>query len=239
MSRITTVVFDAFGTLFQDSPEHWNTAMGNIIEQQGLDVSVDTLNQAWLAACGPFRETRSDSRYPFQSYTTAWGDAFAAAFRSLNLEGDPTAAAAYWINDMGQRDPYPETQDALEKIAEKYRVVVLSNADDSFLDPPLQRLDFPFAAALSSEGARAYKPNPELFLTLLRQLDVRPEEAAYVGDRQYEDIQGAGRVGMNTVWINRAGVKPDPNLPVPDYQIKSLLEIPALLAGKSGAALAK
>ena len=44
---------------------------------------------------------------------------------------------------------------------------------------------------------------------------------------------------MNTVWINRAGVKPDPNLPVPDYQIKSLLEIPALLAGKSGAALAK
>ena len=228
MSKITTVVFDAFGTLFQDSPEHWDAAMGSIIEQQGLDVSVDVLNHAWLDACGSFRETRSDSGCPFQSYTTAWRDAFAEAFRALALDGDAAAAAAYWINDMGQRDPYPETRDALAAVAGKYRLVVLSNADDCFLEPALERLNFPFAASLSSEGARSYKPNPELFRTLLRQLELAPGEAAYVGDRQYEDVMGAGQAGMATVWINRAGVEPDPSLPQPDYRISSLLDLEKL-----------
>lgn len=228
MSRITTLVFDAFGTLFQDTPEHWDNAMGNIIEQQGLGVSVDTLSETWLEACGDFRTTRSDSRFPFQSYATAWRDAFAEAFRALGLEGDPKAAADYWIGDMGQRDPYPETVAALEAVAERYRVVVLSNADDSFLDSVLRRLDFQFAAAMSSEGARCYKPNPELFLTLLRQLDVNPEEAAYIGDRQYEDVKGAGQAGMSTVWINRTGAEPDPDLPWPDYRISNLMDLATL-----------
>ena len=231
MSKITTVVFDAFGTLFQDTPEHWNSAMGQIIREQGLDISVSVLNEAWLEACGDFRNTRSDSSFPFQSYNVAWRDAFGEAFRMLGLEGDPAAAANCWISDMGGREPYPETREALEAVSEKCQVVVLSNADDCFLDPVLERLDFPFAAALSSEGARCYKPNPELFLTLLRQLDRSPEEALYVGDRQYEDVQGAGQVGMSTVWINRTGVEPDPNLLAPDYRIASLLELPALIDG--------
>lgn len=228
MTRITTVVFDAFGTLFQDSPEHWNAAMGAIIEQQGLQVSVDTLNHAWLEACGDFRSTRSDSSLPFQSYTTAWRDAFAEAFRTLDLPGDPDKAAGYWINDMGQRDPYPETLAALEAVSQKYRVVVLSNADDCFLDPVLERLDFPFDATMSSEGGQTYKPNPDLFHALLRQLDLPPEEAVYVGDRQLEDVKGARLAGMGTVWINRAGLEPDPGLPAPDHHISSLLDLVTL-----------
>ena len=229
MSKITTVVFDAFGTLFQDTPEHWDAAMGRIIEQQGLDVSVAVLNEAWLEACGDFRNNRSDSRQPFQSYNVAWRDAFGEAFRSLGLSGDPAAAAEYWINDMGGREPYPETREALVAVSEKCRLVVLSNADDCFLEPVLERLAFPFAASLSSEGARCYKPNPELFLTLLRRLDVSAEETIYVGDRQYEDVQGAGQVGMRTIWINRTGAEPDPNLREPDYRIASLLELPGLI----------
>ncbi|MDE2778423.1 MAG: HAD family hydrolase [Chloroflexota bacterium] len=229
MSKITTVVFDAFGTLFQDSPDHWDAAMGAIIREQDLNVSVDTLNEAWLDACVPFRTTRSDSQYPFQSYTTAWRDAFAEAFRALGLEGDADAASHYWISNMGERDPYPETREALEALSEKYRVVVLSNADDCFLDPVLDRLAFPFAATMSSEGGQSYKPNPQLFHTLLNRIGVQPEEAVYVGDRQLEDIKGAREAGLGAVWINRAGTEPDPDLPTPDYQIASLLDLAAVL----------
>lgn len=228
MTRITTVVFDAFGTLFQDSQEHWNKAMGAIIDRQELDVSVDTLNQAWLDACDKFRSTRSDSSLPFQSYTTAWRDAFAEAFQALGLSGDPDAAAGYWINDMGQRAPYPETREALEAVSQKYRLVVLSNADDCFLDPVLERLDFPFAATMSSEGGQTYKPNPELFHSLLRRLGVPPEEAVYVGDRQLEDVKGARLAGLGAVWINRTGAELDPDLPPPDYHISSLLDLVTL-----------
>ena len=228
MSSITTVVFDAFGTLFQDTPDHWNSAMEAIIREQGLGVSVETLNEAWLEACDQFRSTRSEPGFPFQSYAIAWRDAFAEAFRALHLPGDADAAARYWINDMGRRDPYPETREALEAVSQKYGVVVLSNADDCFLDPALERLGFPFTATMSSEGGRTYKPNPELFLTLLRQLDVAPAEAVYVGDRQLEDVKGARLAGLGAVWINRTGADADPDLPAPDYCITSLLDLVTL-----------
>ena len=110
-------------------------------------------------------------------------------------------------------------------------MAVLSNADDGYLLPNVTSLGLNFAQVLSSEEGRAYKPDPGLFREVLRRLNVDPSEAIYVGDRQYEDVQGASTVGMATVWINRIGTPLDPGLPKPDHQINSLLELPGILSG--------
>ena len=58
-----------------------------------------------------------------------------------------------------------------------------------------QRLDF---SVFSSEvGTR--KPHPAIFERALEALGVEPENALFVGDRLYEDIRGAGELGMMTV----------------------------------------
>jgi putative hydrolase of the HAD superfamily len=58
-----------------------------------------------------------------------------------------------------------------------------------------QRLDF---SVFSSEvGTR--KPHPAIFERALEALGVEPENALFVGDRLYEDIRGAGELGMTTV----------------------------------------
>ena len=231
MTGITTVIFDAFGTLFEDGPDYWDAAMARIIRRQGLAVSGAVLTREWLAACADFRTSRSRPETPFQSYATAWQEGFAAAFQTLNLAGDAAAAAAEWIADMAQRPAYPDTRPALQAVAQSRRVVVLSNADDAFLSPVLAQLNFPFAETFSSEAAQTYKPNPAFFQALLQHLGVPARQAVYVGDRQYEDVQGGGTAGMTTVWINRAGLPIDPALRRPDHAIKSLLELPALLEG--------
>jgi len=58
-----------------------------------------------------------------------------------------------------------------------------------------ERLD---AAVFSSEVGRR-KPDPAIFLRALDLLDVRPEEALFVGDRLYEDVRGAAELGLATV----------------------------------------
>ena len=77
-----------------------------------------------------------------------------------------------------------------------------------------QRID---VAVFSSEvGVR--KPHPEIFGRALTALDVAPERALFVGDRLFEDIRGAGELGMTTVqalWF-RADEHPDGG--EPDYQ---------------------
>jgi putative hydrolase of the HAD superfamily len=58
-----------------------------------------------------------------------------------------------------------------------------------------ERLD---VAVFSSEVGRR-KPDPAIFETALERLRVAPEDALFVGDRLYEDIRGAGELGMTTV----------------------------------------
>ena len=68
-----------------------------------------------------------------------------------------------------------------------------------------------------SEELGIRKPAPEIFLHAVRELDVEPEAAMYVGDDLVNDVQGAANVGMTTVqamWF-RADDSPQPI--EPDY----------------------
>jgi putative hydrolase of the HAD superfamily len=77
-----------------------------------------------------------------------------------------------------------------------------------------ERID---VAVFSSEVGKR-KPHPEIFETALAALEVAPERALFVGDRLYEDVRGAGELGMTTVqavWF-RADEHPDGR--EPDFQ---------------------
>ncbi|HSK15486.1 MAG TPA: HAD family hydrolase [Gaiellaceae bacterium] len=75
-----------------------------------------------------------------------------------------------------------------------------------------ERLD---AAVFSSEVGKR-KPHPAVFEAALERLGVVPEEAAFVGDRRYEDVRGAKELGMTTIqafWFraddDERGLDPD------------------------------
>jgi putative hydrolase of the HAD superfamily len=58
-----------------------------------------------------------------------------------------------------------------------------------------KQLDF---AVFSSEVGKR-KPHPAIFERALDALAVAPTDAVFVGDRLYEDVRGAGELGMTTV----------------------------------------
>ena len=229
MSAITTVIFDMFNTIAQDGREHWYRSFRTIIDQQGLDTTPEILRQAWDHGSNNFRERRIEPDGPFISYLDGWADAFARAFADLNLRGDPMAASQKSIDDLGTRPLFPDVPDALSILGESRRLAVLSNADDAYLHPVVARIPATFAAVVSSEGGRRYKPDARLFRIVLDQLNADPTECVYVGDKQFEDVKGARDAGMSVVWINRQGQPQDAGLPTPDAEIRDLLELPAVL----------
>ena len=229
MSRITTVIFDMFNTLVKDGETYWMASFHRIVQEQDLRADVSKLREAWSSGDQAFREKRASVSFPFQTYYDAWLGSFARTFAVMELNGNPADAVRIVMEDLGQRPIHSDTIQALKMLQGQHRNAVLSNADDRFLYPVIERLGIPFEAVLSSEQARCYKPRPELFHNLLKRLDVTPREAVYVGDRQYEDVQGAREAGMRAIWLNRDGVALDPNLPEPDHQIESLLAIPGLV----------
>ena len=70
-------------------------------------------------------------------------------------------------------------------------------------------------AFFSSEVGKR-KPHPAIFERALEALGVAATDAVFVGDRLYEDVRGAGELGMTTVqalWLRAdehpEGAEPD------------------------------
>jgi putative hydrolase of the HAD superfamily len=83
------------------------------------------------------------------------------------------------------------------------------------------RLDF---AVFSSEVGKR-KPHPAIFEHALAALGVAPGVALFVGDRLYEDVRGAGEVGMTTalaLWF-RADENPEGG--EPDFQAFTQMDV--------------
>lgn len=94
--------------------------------------------------------------------------------------------------------------DLLQKLREKYRLRLITNAcdkDTTWRVLRNLRLKDLFASIVISGEFGWRKPSPKIFNTALRELFTKPEYTV-VGDSLEADIIGANNIGMKTVHIN-------------------------------------
>jgi len=84
--------------------------------------------------------------------------------------------------------------------------------------------DLDVDAAISSGAHGKVKPDPTIFLAVLRRLGVEPAATAMVGDSIDDDVEGARQLGMNAFLLDRAASYPD----FPD-RLPDLYALPAAL----------
>lgn len=84
------------------------------------------------------------------------------------------------------------------------------------------------AAAISSSEHGYLKPHPSIFESALTLLGVSAAEAVMVGDSLPHDVEGARRVGMRAVLVQRAA-QPPVAVPADVPVIHNLSELPPLL----------
>jgi putative hydrolase of the HAD superfamily len=88
------------------------------------------------------------------------------------------------------------------------------------------------ASVFSSEvGVR--KPDPRIFREALSRLGTDPAETVFVGDRLYDDVNGAQAVGMRAVLTRQFRAEEDPQFR-PDAVIDHLRELGTVLSRWGG-----
>jgi FMN phosphatase YigB (HAD superfamily)/membrane-associated phospholipid phosphatase len=136
-------------------------------------------------------------------------------------------------------------QEALLRLRARYRLVVATNAEDSpasFVRLALARvgLDEYIADVISSADVGDHKPNYAFYRAALllqgaRGIPLDPRRAVMVGDGTTNDIAGAQRAGMRTIWYNPTKRRfPDGAQP-PDAEIKKLRDLPDVVDRLAGA----
>jgi putative hydrolase of the HAD superfamily len=136
--------------------------------------------------------------------------------------------------------PVPEARTVLSDLSASYQLAIIS---DTGLTPGrvlckvLEKdnlIDY-FAHLTFSDEVGRSKPHPQVFLTTLDALGVRPQEAVHVGDLLRTDIAGAQRVGMRAVQYIGVSQDTGATLPtlsekiIPEGVIKNLAELAPML----------
>ncbi|MDK2372702.1 MAG: HAD family hydrolase [Candidatus Korarchaeota archaeon] len=153
-------------------------------------------------------------------------ESFLSFLEVENVEDEHLRAYASPMLDLTTLKP--RAKETLDKLSSKYELAVVSNTP--YHDMVVERLrkdgllDF-FQVIVSSHRVGVRKPTIEIFMRALEVMGARPEEAVMIGDSPYEDIEGAKKAGMRTIWVVREGVQ----RPDADSMIKSLGELPNLL----------
>jgi HAD superfamily hydrolase (TIGR01549 family) len=237
---LRAVTFDFWSTLFVDT-------RGREREELRATVLVDTLQAAGLQAS---EQALSDSlRASWDHFDTVWasehrtppcGELVDAILGSLAVQLPPELFDR--LVDRFERlilevppEPMPGAVYTIPQLAGRYRLAIICDtgySPGSVLRQVLDRHDllgyFDYAYFSNEHGMS--KPDPRVFLHVLEELDVRPTEAAHVGDIQRTDIAGAQAAGMAAIHFVGAN-----NVDVPhstgDAIVNHFEELPQALGG--------
>ena len=123
---------------------------------------------------------------------------------------------------------YPQVQETLDQLRSYYRMAVVSDAQSAYAVPELHAMGLlKYFNPIIVSGDFGYrKPDLRLFQKALDALQVRPEQAIFVGNDSYHDIFGAQQVGMNAIFISSNQGNRSSQTITPDYTICSFAQVP-------------
>ena len=221
LKGVRACVFDAYGTLFDfasaaarcaDVPADRRAALTTLWRDKQLQY-------AWL-------RTLEDRYVDFWQVT---GDALDFALESLDL-ARPALRERLMDLYLGL-EPFAEVPAVLETLRKAgFRTAILSNGSPAMLEALVSRsgLKSLFDAVLSTDAVRAFKTHPSVYQYALDALAL-PARAISFQSANAWDAHGASDFGMRVVWCNRYGQRRERLPGTPDFEIRTLAELPALL----------
>lgn len=192
--KIKAFVFDAYGTLYdvqsvEQSVDAAFPGRGRLISSVWR---MKQLEYSWLA-------TLMDRYEDFWSLTLRSLD---YTLRSLRL-----SASAQLLQDIAAAyldlKPYDDAVRCLEGLA-PYRRVILSNGSQSMLASLVatSKLDRTLDSILSVDAARAFKPAPQAYALVEKDLGVARDEVVFISSNGF-DVCGAKSFGFTVVRVAR------------------------------------
>jgi FMN hydrolase / 5-amino-6-(5-phospho-D-ribitylamino)uracil phosphatase len=227
LSRVTTIVFDADGTLWDfDAAMHRALAltgeqMERLVPGSGGQVTVPAL-VAWRDAAA------RDHAGEGWSHEAIRLESFRRALAALGRPDDRLAldlAAFYLERRFSEMRLYDDVLPALTALRRRYTFVLLTNGNSY---PERCGLAGVFAFTVLGQECGLSKPDRRIYELALARAGCTAAQVVSVGDSLENDVAGPQRCGIAGVWLNRQA-RPLPDGYAPDHVIASLGELSALL----------
>ena len=104
---------------------------------------------------------------------------------------------------MGDWPPFPDTVDALARLATRYRLGIVSNVDDDLFAETARRLKTDFDWIVTAQQVGGYKPAPAHFREMAMRSGIPKHRTLHVAQSLFHDIAPASALGYRTVHVDR------------------------------------
>ena len=232
--RFDALSFDCYGTLID-----WEAGIAAVLSPwaraQGLDLTDEALLTAYSG-----HEAYAESCHPTDAYPVI----LARSLRELGHELGAQVAEAdaeRLACSVPAWPAFPDSPAALQALAQRYQLIILSNVGRASLEASHRRLQVTFTSILTAEDIGSYKPDPRNFDALLAEVDrlgVPRDRLLHVAQSLFHDHVPAKEIGLPTVWINRRhdrpgwGATPEPAPGVtPDWEFPTMAAFARAAAG--------
>ena len=236
---IRALLFDVNGTLVDIETDEWMEeayrAVGHFLTYQGISLRRFEVRDLYFRI---MKEQFAASReiYPEFDAVAVWREVIrrSATAYTRSLDPEKLLRMPLFLAEL-QRGvsrkrlcAFPQTQAILAGLKTRYRLAVVSDAQSAFAVPELRAVGLAdyFAPIIISGDYGFRKPDPRLFQAALTELQVRPEEAIFIGNDRFRDVLGARRVGMKTILFCPNANPGGPPETEPDYILYQYADLP-------------
>jgi 2-haloacid dehalogenase len=214
---IDVIVFDILGTMV-DEPSGIRRGIRALLPDAD-EARTSELVDAWYRHVDEQQQEMLAGRRPHGSSTAIDLEAATRVAAEAGIS-DPDAVRA--LAASAQRlEPWPDSVQALDRIASRFPVVGLSDASRSALTRISAYAGLRWHQVLSAEDAHSYKPHPDVYRLAITNAAVPPERLLMVAAHAW-DLRGAQAVGMRTAYVERPVGDPPNAMDSFDMHAKSL-----------------
>ena len=201
LTDFRVLTFDCYGTLIDWETGIWDALQPVIAANHRSDITRQPALRAFAR-----HESRQEAETPHEVYPEILRRVHRSLAAELNLDTDDHLDTAFGAS-VPMWPAFPDSADALRSLAERFRLVILSNVDREGFAASNRRLGVDFDAVYTAEEIGSYKPNPANFAYMLSRLEtdlsLRDSDVLHTAQSLFHDHVPASRLGLGTAWIDR------------------------------------
>lgn len=198
---VQALTFDLFGTIL-DLGGSLRPAIAEFLADEAPQVSADDFWNAWRGRqrLEQYQDTIMMVGHAGYLETVRRGLHYVLRLHGLEpTDGRQMRLMAAWQ----QLSPFEDVRTGLERLSQRYKLVVLSNGDPAFLEHlTVNRLDFAFYGVISATGNGAFKPHPGVYRRAAQMLDLEVGECMMISSNSF-DVVGARACGFRAAYVDR------------------------------------